>query len=243
MKSLKITYVATDELAVSPRNSRTHSKAQVALLAKSIREFGWTNPILTDGANNVIAGAGRLAAAKQLGESKVPTIALADLTPAQRKAYMIADNKIALHAGWDDDILGQEMQELIDLGFDIELTGFDQREVDMLLDDEEERAPEEKNLSKVDALLSDPSIVVEKGDVWQVGDHVLYCTEVVTGWSQWVGALTEGSLLCVYPGPFVAVSKKASEHRLVMIQPDPYVAGHILDTFKRIHKKAPKKLA
>lgn len=240
--ALKITYVAPETLKVSKSNARTHSKKQVALLAKSIKEFGWTNPILTDGKNGVIAGAGRLEAAKQLGEKKVPTIALADLTPAQRRAYMLADNKLALHAGWDDEILGEELSALVDMGFDMELTGFDEDELEALMAGEDDE-PKEKNLSKVDAVLKDPSHDVQKGETWQVGSHVLHCMDVVQGWPEWVPSLVDGALLCVYPGPFVAVAKKARDHKLVMVQPDPYVAGHILDTFHRVTKQKPKKLS
>lgn len=121
---LKIEHVATDSLVPYARNPRTHTEAQVAQIAASIREFGWTNPILVDEDGGIIAGHGRLLAARKLGLSKVPTIKLAGLTKAQRKALVIADNKLALNAGWDDEMLNLELEELDGLGFSIDLTGF-----------------------------------------------------------------------------------------------------------------------
>ena len=111
------------------RNSRTHSDAQVAQIAASIREFGFTNPVLVDGANGVIAGHGRILAARKLGMDTVPVIELAHLSEAQKRAYVIADNKLALNAGWDDEMLRAEFEELGDAGFDLVLTGFDGAEI------------------------------------------------------------------------------------------------------------------
>ena len=113
-------------------NSRTHSDAQVAQIAASIREFGWTNPILTDGDNGIIAGHGRVLAARKLGMDTVPCIELAGLSETQRKAYIIADNKLALNADWDDELLAIEFSELADAGFDNLLTGFTLDEIEGL---------------------------------------------------------------------------------------------------------------
>lgn len=111
------------------RNSRTHSDAQVAQIAASIREFGFTNPVLVDGDRGIIAGHGRVLAARKLGMSTVPVIELAHLTEAQKRAYVIADNKLALNAGWDDDMLRAEFEELSAEGFDLALTGFGADEI------------------------------------------------------------------------------------------------------------------
>ena len=107
------------------RNSRTHSDAQVAQIAASVREFGWTNPVLIDGDNGIIAGHGRVLAARKLGMDDVPCIELAGLTDAQRRAYIIADNKLALNGGWDDELLAIELGELNAAEFDMALIGFD----------------------------------------------------------------------------------------------------------------------
>ena len=114
-------------------NSRTHSEEQVAQIMGSIREFGFTNPVLIDSDNGVIAGHGRLQAAKRLNIEKIPCIVLGHLSDAQKKAYIIADNKLALNAGWDDEMLRLAFEELSDLDFDLSLTGFSEEELSKLL--------------------------------------------------------------------------------------------------------------
>ena len=120
----QIERVPLEALVPYARNSRTHSEAQVAQIAASIREFGFTNPVLIDADGGIIAGHGRVMAARKLGLKDVPCIALGHLTAAQRKAYIIADNKLALNAGWDEELLAVEFADLKDAGFDLELTGF-----------------------------------------------------------------------------------------------------------------------
>lgn len=131
--SLSVVYRKVDDLIPYARNARTHSADQVARIAASIKEFGWTNPILVDGENGIIAGHGRLAAARKLGLIEVPTIELSGLSETQKRAYILADNKLALDAGWDYDALRIELDELTDLNFDLSLTGFSPVEVDDLL--------------------------------------------------------------------------------------------------------------
>ena len=120
------------------RNSRTHSEEQVAQIAASIKEFGFTNPVLIDGDNGIIAGHGRVLAARKLGIGEVPCITLDYLTDAQKRAYVIADNKLALNAGWDEEMLRVEFAELEGLGFDLELTGFDADELSAAMGLDEE---------------------------------------------------------------------------------------------------------
>jgi len=140
---MKITQKKVDSLIPYINNSRTHSAEQVAQIAASIKEFGWTNPILVDGANGIIAGHGRLLAARKLGYKEVPTIELKDLTETQKKAYIIADNKLALNAGWDNELLMIELESILADGFELELMGFDPSELDNnsidydILDDED----------------------------------------------------------------------------------------------------------
>jgi ParB-like chromosome segregation protein Spo0J len=139
---MQIKEVAVDKLIPYAKNSRTHSPEQVAQIAASIKEFGFRNPILVDG-NGVIAGHGRLLAAQKLGLAKIPTIDCSDMTATQKKAYIIADNKLALNAGWDNDLLKIEIEELQDDNFNIELLGFDISEINFsevdysILDDED----------------------------------------------------------------------------------------------------------
>lgn len=122
---MKIETLPTDKLIPYARNTRTHSEAQVAQIAGSIREFGFTNPVLIDAENGIIAGHGRVMAAQKLGLDKVPCIRLGHLTDTQRRAYIIADNKLALNAGWDEEMLGIELAALREDDFDLDLLGFD----------------------------------------------------------------------------------------------------------------------
>jgi ParB family chromosome partitioning protein len=126
---MKIETLPLDRLIPYARNSRTHSDAQVAQVAASIREFGFTNPVLIDADDGIIAGHGRVMAARKLGLEKVPCIRLAHLTETQRRAYVIADNKLALNSGWDEEMLALELAELRDADFDLQLTGFDGAEL------------------------------------------------------------------------------------------------------------------
>jgi DNA modification methylase len=166
--------VATDKLVAYDRNPRTHSEAQINKLVASIREFGFTNAILTDGKRGIVAGHGRLLAAQKLGMATVPTLELSHLSAAQRRAYVIADNKLALDAGWDDELLRLELGDLREDGFDLSLTGFDGRELSALfgdsagLTDPDEAPP----------LPAKPVSVL--GDVWILGRHRLVCGDSTT---------------------------------------------------------------
>lgn len=126
MRALQIVTAPVSALTPSARNARTHTRRQIRQIARSIETFGWTNPILVDGTGGVVAGHGRLEAAKLLGIERVPTIRLADMSEAQVRAYLVADNRLAELAGWDKDLLALELQALtvLDLDFDIEVTGF-----------------------------------------------------------------------------------------------------------------------
>jgi len=126
-----------DQLIPYARNARTHSDEQVAQIAASIREFGWTNPILIDGKNGIIAGHGRLAAARKLGLDEIPVIELQHLSETQKKALILADNKLALNSGWDNEMLALELKELDFDGFDLDLIGFDAVELGKLFDEQE----------------------------------------------------------------------------------------------------------
>jgi ParB-like chromosome segregation protein Spo0J len=130
---MQIKEVAVDKLIPYANNSRTHSEAQIAQIAASIKEFGFKNPILIDANNGIIAGHGRLLAARKLGLKQVPTLDGSDLTEAQKKAYVIADNKLAMNAGWDGELLALEMEELLKGNFNLELLGFTENELDELL--------------------------------------------------------------------------------------------------------------
>ncbi|HDK0782472.1 ParB/Srx family N-terminal domain-containing protein [Escherichia coli] len=146
--ALKIEYLPVGKLLRYAKNSRTHSDEQVEQLVNSIREFGFTNPVLIDENNELIAGHGRLAAAEILEMDKVPAIRLSNLSEKQKKAYRIADNKLALNAGWDMQLLAEEVKELMDDDFDIDLLGFNDAELDEMLSDEQPQE-EDDNSSPV----------------------------------------------------------------------------------------------
>ncbi len=146
--TLSITYVNIGDLEPYENNSRTHSAAQITQIADSINEFGFTNPLLIDENGGIIAGHGRLMAAQKLNLEEVPAIVLSDLTDAQKQAYVIADNKLALNAGWDNDLLKYELEKLAELNFDLELTGFVQYELANLFDDDIQ--PNESKTQEID---------------------------------------------------------------------------------------------
>ncbi|ENE4021961.1 TPA: ParB/Srx family N-terminal domain-containing protein [Escherichia coli] len=146
--ALKIEYLPVGKLLRYAKNSRTHSDEQVEQLVNSIREFGFTNPVLIDEKNELIAGHGRLAAAEILEMDKIPAIRLSNLSEKQKKAYRIADNKLALNAGWDMQLLAEEVKELMDDDFDIDLLGFNDAELDEMLSDEQPQE-EDDNSSPV----------------------------------------------------------------------------------------------
>lgn len=159
MTKLSIKYRLTDELIPYVNNSRTHSPEQVAQVAASIKEFGFTNPILIDEEGGIIAGHGRLMAAQKLGLDSVPTIKLSGLTEAQKKAYVIADNQLALNSGWDLDLLKVEIEGLKELNFDIDLIGFDDDFIDELLvdDSETDQDDESKYTDKIETPIYEPT--------------------------------------------------------------------------------------
>ena len=153
---MKITQKLVTELIPYVNNSRTHSDEQVAQIAASIKEFGWTNPILVDGSNGIIAGHGRLMAARKLGYKEVPTIELSELSETKKKAYIIADNKLALNAGWDNELLAIELHELLAEGFALDILGFNTEDLDEIFGIEE-KDKENNYTQKVDIPTYEPS--------------------------------------------------------------------------------------
>jgi DNA modification methylase len=166
---LQITYRPTAELQPYARNARTHDKKQIDDLARNIQTFGFVVPILIDEDDQVIAGHGRLAAAKQIGMDQVPTIELNHLTDEQQRAYVLADNKLTERGGWDRELLGGELNELRDAGIDLALTGFEQGELDELLEAFDPDPPEPA------ATPSKKQPISRRGDFWLLGDHVVMC--------------------------------------------------------------------
>ncbi|MDP3740414.1 MAG: DNA methyltransferase [Hyphomonadaceae bacterium] len=176
IRDLQVETIAVSTLKPYPRNARTHSKKQIRQIADSIQEFGWTSPILIDDLGGVIAGHGRLEAAKLLGLVGVPAIRLSHMTEAQKRAYVIADNKLAENAGWDRGVLAIEIQGLIEIDplFDIEMTGFVMGEIDVLIGEQAVEADREA-ADRQPEIDPDRPVITRPGDLWMLGRHRLLC--------------------------------------------------------------------
>jgi len=204
---LHVEYRKVEALIPYARNPRTHTDAQVAKIAASIVEYGWTNPLLVDGANGLIAGHGRLAAARKLGLDEVPVIELGHLSPTQKRAYVISDNRLALDAGWDDELLALELAELSQAGYDLALTGFEDAEIDALLADDvaggDGDVEQDEDSEAADDVPPAPAVPVSRaGDVWVLGSHRLVCGDACD--PAVVAALMQGeqARLCFTSPPY-----------------------------------------
>jgi DNA modification methylase len=178
MPELQIEYLSLGSLAPYAKNARMHSKKQIKQIAESITQFGFTNPVLVDRENTILAGHGRVAAAKLLELTEVPCVRLEHMTGAQKRAYVLADNKLALNAGWDEDLLAEELEAILgdDAGFDISITGFSLAEVDSLI----EGKSFEEDGDPADDLLPDEVLArCKEGDIWQLGSHRLICGDAL----------------------------------------------------------------
>ncbi len=173
--ALEIVEKSVTSLKPYARNARTHSKKQVRQIATSIERFGFVNPVLVSDDDKIIAGHGRVQAAIQLGIKTVPTLTLSHMSEAERRAYILADNKLAENAGWDREILAIELQGLIDLNFEVELTGFSLAEIDFTLDEarDAKTAMRDEPEDKVPEVPGEP--VTQMGDLWRLGNHRLLC--------------------------------------------------------------------
>ena len=178
LTALKIVYKNPNQLKPRRSNPRTHNKNQIRLIVSSMREFGFVNPVLIDGMNGIIAGHARVEAAKLLGMTDVPTVRVDHFTPAQLRAYVIADNRLAELAGWNPALLALEFQELsVELNFDVTLTGFETAEVDLLINElKGGKHDEADNIPPVDR---SAAAVTRQGDIWRIGDHVLCCGDAL----------------------------------------------------------------
>ena len=175
MSSSQLVERAIAQLKPYARNARTHSKKQIKQIAASIERFGFTNPVLVSDDGEIIAGHGRVEAAKLLGWKSVPTLALSHLSATERRAYVLADNKLALNAGWDKGILAIELQALSDLEFDVELTGFSLAEIDLVIDEASEADPDGHDGADDEVSFASGPAVSRQGDLWRLGRHRLLC--------------------------------------------------------------------
>lgn len=173
-QDLKVQYRSIEELTPYANNARTHSRRQIKQIAKSIERFGFTNPVLISDDASIIAGHGRVRAAELLGMGQVPTLLLSHLDGAERRAYILADNKLALNAGWDEEILAIELQGLIDLEFDVAFTGFELAEIDLALSFAGKKAGGSDEADEVPEVEAGNPIT-KRGDLWVLGNHRLLC--------------------------------------------------------------------
>jgi DNA modification methylase len=175
-RPLAIEMIDLSALRPYSKNSRRHSRAQIRQIAKSIETFGFTNPILVSDDLEILAGHGRAAAAQLIGMKQAPIVRLSDLSAAERRAYILADNKLALNAGWDREVLAIELQGLIDLGFDVEATGFALGEIEVILEEAADSAPNDRSDGVEDEIpLVRDTAISRSGDIWTVGRHRLIC--------------------------------------------------------------------
>lgn len=177
MKHPSLGHLPPSSLRAYPGNARTHSKKQIKQIAASIREFGFTNPVLISDDDEIIAGHGRVLAAISLGMETVPTIRLSHLTKEQRRAYVLADNKLALNASWDQELLAMELQGLLDLEVNLGLTGFSQAEIDLTLDFHQLSDPKGRDAKEdqIPSMACQP--ITKSGDLWVLGRHRLLCAD------------------------------------------------------------------
>ncbi len=211
--------IAIGDLTPWARNARTHSRKQIRQIAESIEAFGFTNPVLIDERRTILAGHGRVAAANELGMREVPCLRLDHMSADEKRAYVLADNKLALNAGWDEDLLAAELGALMsaDLDFDVSITGFSIPEIDGVL---EAVAPEEPGDPEDDVLPYNAPVRVQLGDVWQLGPHRLTCGDALD-------ATTVGELM------------GGAEARMVFSDP-PYnvpIDGHVGNSGKIQHRE------
>jgi len=188
VSTLSIVYRKISDLKPYPRNARTHSRKQVKQIAAAITEFGFTNAVLIDESDQIIAGHGRVQAAKLLGLAEVPTVQVAHLTATQKRAYILADNRLAEKAGWDKEILAVELQGLLADGFEVVLTGFEAPDMDVILD---AAADTKSDRHGDDNIPSAGPAVTQAGDLWQLGAHRIFCGNALESASY--GNLLDGS--------------------------------------------------
>jgi hypothetical protein len=230
----KIETWPTDRPIPYEGNAKNHPPAQVKLIMNSMREFGFTYPLLVDEEGIIIAGHGRLMAAKALKLETVNVLVAEGWSEDQKRAYRIADNKLTELGEWNLDALAAEFTALDQAGFDLDVMGFSAEEMQEFpgfgLPDGSNVSGEE--LRPADEVFGEPETVPEKGSVWKLGDHYLVVASPIDGWPAFLEYLVPGALLAVYPGLYVPFAKRAVGRALVMVQPDEWTAGHMIDRWR-----------
>lgn len=234
----KFERVALSEIVPYARNSRTHSAEQIKQIQASIREFGFVNPILIDGNKNIIAGHGRVIAAKAEGMQDVPCVLVEHLTEAQKKAYIIADNKLALNAGWDNEMLMAEIEELGAIGFDAEMTGFSGSELRELFKNCDSKDVKEDDFDVGAALEETTEPIAMAGDVYRLGRHRLMCGDSTS--AEDVGVLMDGCVadMCFTDPPYNVDYSGGTEDKLKIMNDkmsDDKFHRFLFDAFTNIY--------
>ena len=209
MTTTQMQLIDINKLIPYVNNARTHSPEQITKLRSSLREFGFINPVLIDREYNVLAGHGRIAAAKEEGIAEVPCVFVEHLSEAQKKAYILADNRMSLDAGWDDELLKVEMESLQEMGFDVGMTGFDESELADLFADGDKTSAKDDDFDLTAAL--EKAAFVQRGDIWTVGRHRLMCGDATS--AEDVAALmsgTKANLNLILTDPPYGVSFRSS---------------------------------
>lgn len=208
MNTQRLEQVPIDKLVPYARNARTHSKEQIAQLRSSLREFGFVSPAVIDHDYNILVGHGRIQAAREEGYETVPCVFAENLTDAQKRAYILADNQLALNAGWDEEMLSVELSDLRDNAFDLSLLGFDDKELEKLMGGGTDKDIEDDDFDLSAAL--EKASFVEPGDIWTVGRHRLMCGDATS--ADDVAKLMDGKRAnLILTDPPYGVSFKASD--------------------------------
>lgn len=235
---MKLEKVEIGSLTLDPNNARKHSKHNLDVIAASLKKFGQRKPIVVHN-GTVIAGNGTLEAAKSLGWTEIE-IALSpeDWDSTTAKAYALADNRSGELAEWDNEILLRSLLEINEAGL-LAASGYVEDEVKTLAKENEDKLSNEENrgdlLSLLNVAYGEPAHVVAKGEVYEIGKHILVIVDVLKDWKQYISYLKDDLLFLPYPGPYVALSAKLDKTPAVLVQPNEYLAGHLLDKYASVH--------
>ncbi len=239
----EIEWVSIDSLLIDPANDRVHSERNLSAIRASLRRFGQQKPIVVDGENIVRAGNGTWLAAKAEGWTEIAVVRTA-LTGAEAMAFALVDNRTAELAEWDEKILSQQTGALAAEGAGIDEAWWSNDELMDLQaavsDLQTEEGPSDASLlKKLKVTLEEPATVVQSGQVFRLDNrHILVVADVVKDHQVWGGYLTICDLFCPYPGVFTPLTKAAASNRLLMVQPDAFLAGHLVDRYKAINAGA-----
>jgi|SRR5579862_4692629 len=223
-----------------PNNPRIHPPEQVTALADMLKRWGPDQPIVVDEQGVILKGHGRRLAAMQAGMTEFPVVQRLGLPDVEKTAMRLADNQVPLMSTWDHKLMPLELGLLKNAGYEMGLLAFDTAQLVEWGAVTPEVVPQERGtlLELVNITIDDPKHKVELHDRYILSErHDLLCSSVISDWPVWLPLLSQGALFCPYPGVFVPFSQKAEKHPLVMVQPDPYIAGHILDRWAEVHGK------